>query len=134
MQIDSLKTIVFIDDECIFCNYWGNFILKNDQSNSILISPANSSFFKEIQNKYNLLPNPKETIILFHNNDIFEKSNAVIKIARLMKNWHSIIIIGYIIPKIIRDFLYDIIAKNRKSLMTDSCVIDELKQRDKYIL
>ncbi len=134
MQIDSLKTIVFIDDECIFCNYWGNFILKNDQSNSILISPASSSFFKEIQNKYTLLPNPKETIILFHNNDIFEKSNAVIKIARLMKNWHSIIIIGYIIPKIIRDFLYDIIAKNRKSLMTDSCVIDELKKRDKYIL
>ena len=81
-----------------------------------------------------LLPDPKETIILFHNNDIFEKSNAVIKIARLMKNWHSIIIISYVIPKIIRDFLYDIIAKNRKSLMTDSCVIDELKKRDKYIL
>ena len=46
-----------------------------------------------------------------------------------MKNWHSIIIIGYIIPKIIRDFLYDMTAKNRKSLMTDSCVIDELKKR-----
>ena len=58
--------------------------------------------FIKIQNKYPKLPNPKETIILFHNNDIFEKSNAVIKIARLMKNWHSIIIIGYIIPKIIR--------------------------------
>ena len=134
MQIDSLNTIVFIDDECIFCNYWGNFILKNDQSNSILISPTNSSFFKEVQNKYKLLPNPKETIILLHNNIIFEKSNAVIKIARLMKNWHSILFIGYIIPKIIRDFLYDVIAKNRKSLMTDSCVIDELKQRERYIL
>ena len=134
MQLDSLKTVVFIDDECIFCNYWGNFILKNDQSNSILISPTNSSFFEEVQNKYKLLPNPKETIILLHNNIIFEKSNAVIKIARLMKNWHSILFIGYIIPKIIRDFLYDVIAKNRKSLMTDSCVIDELKQRERYIL
>ena len=134
MQLDSLKTVVFIDDECIFCNYWGNFILKNDQSKSILISPTNSSFFEEVQNKYKLLPNPKETIILLHNNIIFEKSNAVIKIARLMKNWHSILFIGYIIPKIIRDFLYDVIAKNRKSLMTDSCVIDELKQRERYIL
>ena len=134
MQLDSLKTVVFIDDECIFCNYWGNFILKNDQSNSIFISPANSSFFKEVQNKYKLLPNPRETIILLYNNNIFEKSNAVIKIARLMKNWHSILIICYLIPKILRDFLYDVIAKNRKSLMTDSCVIDELKQREKYIL
>ncbi|MFL2580186.1 MAG: thiol-disulfide oxidoreductase DCC family protein [Parvicellaceae bacterium] len=134
MQLDSLKTIVFIDDDCIFCNYWGNFILKNDQSNSILISPSNSSIYNELQNKYNLLPNPKETIILLHNNDIFEKSNAVIKIARLMKNWQSFLIIGYIIPRFVRDFIYDVIAKNRKSLMTDSCVIDEIKQKDKYIL
>jgi predicted DCC family thiol-disulfide oxidoreductase YuxK len=134
MQLDNLKTIVFIDDDCIFCNYWGNFILKNDQSNSILISPANSSIYNELQNKYNLLPNPKETIILLHNNDIFEKSNAVIKIARLMKNWQSFLIIGYIIPRFVRDFIYDVIAKNRKSLMTDSCVIDEIKQKDKYIL
>ena len=134
MQLDSLKTIVFIDDDCIFCNYWGNFILKNDQSNSILISPSNSSIYNELQNKYNLLPNPKETIILLHNNDIFEKSNAVIKIARLMKNWQSFLIIGYIIPRFVRDFIYDVIAKNRKSLMIDSCVIDEIKQNDKYIL
>ena len=134
MQLDSLKTIVFIDDDCIFCNYWGNFILKNDQSNSILISPSNSSIYNELQNKYNLLPNPKETIILLHNNDIFEKSNAVIKIARLMKNWQSFLIIGYIIPRFVRDLIYDVIAKNRKSLMTDSCVIDEIKQKDKYIL
>ena len=134
MQLDSFKTIVFIDDDCIFCNYWGNFILKNDQSKSILISPANSSVYKELQKKFNLLPDPKETMILLHENDIFEKSNAVIKIAGLMKNWHSIIIIGYIIPNFIRDFLYDMIAKKRKSLMTDSCVIDELKKKDKYIL
>ena len=134
MQLDSLKTIVFIDDDCIFCNYWGNFILKNDQSNSILISPSNSSIYNELQNKYNLLPNPKETIILLHNNDIFEKSNAVIKIARLMKNWQSFLIIGYIIPRFVRDFIYDVIAKTRKSLMNDACVIDEIKQNDKYIL
>ena len=123
-----------VNDDCIFCNYWGNFILKNDHSNSILISPANSSIYNELQNKYNLLPNPKETIILLHNNDIFEKSNAVIKIARLMKNWQSFLIIGYIIPRFVRDLIYDVIAKNRKSLMTDSCVIDEIKQKDKYIL
>ena len=132
MQLDSLKTIVFIDDDCIFCNYWGNFILKNDQSNSILISPSNSSIYNELQNKYNLLPNPKETIILLHNNDIFEKSNAVIKIARLMKNWQSFLIIGYIIPRFVRDFIYDVIAKTRKSLMNDACVIDEIKQNDNY--
>ena len=134
MQLNSFKTIVFIDDDCIFCNYWGNFIIKNDQSKSILISPSNSSVFKELEKKFNPLPDPKKTIILFHNNHIFERSNAVIKIAGLMKNWPSFLITGYIIPRFIRDFIYDIVAKKRKSIMTDTCVIDELKQKDKYIL
>jgi predicted DCC family thiol-disulfide oxidoreductase YuxK len=60
MQLNSFKTIVFIDDDCIFCNYWGNFIIKNDQSKSILISPSNSSVFKELEKKFNPLPDPKK--------------------------------------------------------------------------
>jgi len=134
MHLDNLKTVVFIDDDCIFCNYWGNFILKNDQSKSIFVSPANSLVYKELQKKFNLLPNPKETIILLRNNDVFEKSNAVIKIASLMKSWHSFLVISYIIPIFIRDFFYDIISRNRKSIMSNSCVIDELKRKDKYVV
>ena len=76
-------TIVFIDDECIFCNFWGGYILKNDKSDSILISPSTSNMFKETKKKFKLFPNPKETIILYHNGQIYSKSLAVIKISVL---------------------------------------------------
>jgi predicted DCC family thiol-disulfide oxidoreductase YuxK len=89
--------------------------------------------FKETKKKINLFPNPKETIILLHNEKIYSKSLAVIKISVLMKNWQSIISISYIIPNFIRDFFYDMISRNRKSIMLDSCVIDELKSKDKYV-
>ena len=51
-----------------------------------------------------------------------------------MKNWQSIISLSYIIPNFIRDFIYDTISRNRKSIMMDSCVIDELKSKDKYVI
>jgi predicted DCC family thiol-disulfide oxidoreductase YuxK len=51
-----------------------------------------------------------------------------------MNNWQKIAVIGYIIPKFIRDFFYNIISRNRKNIMTDNCVIDKLKVRDKYII
>ena len=51
-----------------------------------------------------------------------------------MKNWQSIMSLSYIIPNFIRDFFYDIISRNRKSIMSDSCVIDELKEQDKYVV
>ena len=73
-------------------------------------------------------------LALFHNEIIYEKSNAVIKIAVLMRNWHSILFLSYIIPKFLRNYVYDLISKKRKSLMKDRCVIDELKKKEKYIL
>ena len=128
------STIVFIDDKCIFCNFWGKYILKNDKSNSILISPSTSNIFKETKIKFNIFPNPEETIILYHNGKIYSKSLAVIKISILIRNWQSIMLISYIIPNFVRDFFYDIISRNRKSIMSDSCVIDELKSKDKYVV
>jgi predicted DCC family thiol-disulfide oxidoreductase YuxK len=133
-MLNQNSTIVFIDDDCIFCNYWGEYIIKNDKSDSIFISPSTSNIFTETKKKFTLFPNPKETIILYHNGRIYSKSLAVIKISVLMKNWQSIMSFSYIIPKFIRDFFYDIISRNRKSIMLDSCVIDELKRKDKYIV
>ena len=63
----------------------------------------------ETKKKFKLFPNPKETIILHHNGQIYSKSLAVIKISILMKNWQSIMSLSYIIPNFIRDFFYDII-------------------------
>jgi len=125
--------IVFIDDECIFCNFWGNFIIKKDKSKSIYISSAKSDLFKKFSNRDPNLPDTKETIILIFNGKHYSKSSAVIKIATIMKSWHRIIIIGYLIPKYVRNKLYDFIAKRRKAIMKNDCEIVELKSRERFI-
>jgi predicted DCC family thiol-disulfide oxidoreductase YuxK len=125
--------VVFIDDECIFCNFWGNFIIKNDKSETIYISSANSDLFKKISNKNPILPNVKETVILIYNGKHYSKSSAIIKIATIMKSWYRILIIGYLVPQVIRDKLYDFIAKRRKEIMKNDCVIGELKSRERFI-
>lgn len=123
--------IVFIDDDCIFCNFWGNFITKNDKSNSIHISTSSSQLFIKLDN--NNLPNVEETIIFYYKEKYYSKSDAVLKIASVMKGWCLILIIGHVVPKLIRDKIYDFIAKRRKSIMNDKCVIDELRSREKFI-
>ena len=133
-MLKANSTIVFIDDDCIFCNYWGKHILKYDKSHSVFISPSVSTKFLETKKMFLSFPDPKQTIILYHNKKIYSKSSAVIKISILMKNWQMIIAVGYLIPKFLRDFFYDIISKNRKSIMSDSCIIDELKSKDRYVI
>jgi predicted DCC family thiol-disulfide oxidoreductase YuxK len=133
MPLNNSRTIIFIDDECVFCNYWGKFILKHDKSKTLYISPSSSSIFNHVKEDCEKIPNPKETIILHHQNTVYERSNAVMKIALLMRSWHSIIVIGYIFPKFLRDFIYNLISRNRKKIMKDKCVIDELKNKERYL-
>ena len=80
MPLNNSRTIIFIDDECVFCNYWGKFILKHDKSKTLYISPSSSSIFNHIKEDCEKIPNPKETIILHHQNTVYERSNAVIVI------------------------------------------------------
>ena len=51
MQVSINNPIVIIDSECIFCNYWGNFILNYDKSKRILVTIPNSNTGREILNK-----------------------------------------------------------------------------------
>jgi len=125
--------IVFIDEDCLFCNYWANYILENDRSNKIFISSSTSIEFEKIKGKYSTLPNPNETIIFLKNRDIYQKSSAVIQIGLQMKGWHKLLVTVYIIPKFIRDYFYMIISNRRKKLMKDQCEIISLKKKNKFL-
>jgi predicted DCC family thiol-disulfide oxidoreductase YuxK len=50
-----------------------------------------------------------------------------------MKSWYRILIIGYLVPQTLRDKLYDFVAKRRKEIMKNDCVIGELKSRERFI-
>ena len=129
--MDSI--IVFIDVDCIFCNYWANYILENDRSNKIFVSSSRSIEYKKIKEKFSDLPNPNKTIFFLINGIIYQKSSAVIQIGLQMKGRHKLLIIGYIIPKFIRDYFYMIISNRRKTLMKDQCKISSLKKKNKFI-
>ena len=63
MQAPVSNPIVLIDSECIFCNYWGNFILKYDKSKCILITVPNSNVGREIMNRSQDIADIEKTIL-----------------------------------------------------------------------
>ena len=50
-----------------------------------------------------------------------------------MKSWYAVLGVGYLVPKFIRNKIYDLIASRRKSIMKNDCVINELRNREKFI-
>lgn len=115
------KQKILFDGDCSFCNFWVRFITKRDNQNKFEFHSLQSKFGEEIKKKHNLIT--VDSIILVQDSKIYLKSTAALRIVRQLK-FPWILVFGcVIIPKFIRDFGYDILAKNRRKFLKDSCEI-----------
>ncbi len=129
------KPIIFFDGACNFCNNSVQFVIKNDTKEYFSFSSLQSDYAKKILSP--IYPNfiNENTLILLSNNEIYTKSTAVLHIARHLRFPFYIGYIFIIIPNFIRNFIYDIIAKNRHRLMrkNNSCAIPTQSLKNRFI-
>jgi len=135
VQAPVSNPIVLIDSECIFCNYWGNFILKYDKSKRILITVPNSNVGREIMNESQNIADIEKTILFKKEDLIHQYSDAVLQLIIQMNNIFLYpLLIGYLIPKKVRNWMYLEISKRRKKLMTNQCHVSNLRENERFIL
>jgi predicted DCC family thiol-disulfide oxidoreductase YuxK len=119
-------TLLFFDSECLFCNFWVQFILKKDKKKKIYFAPLQSSYaeqylFPIIGEKYKQF----DTLYLYQDGEVYEKSQAILKICYILDGYFRFFLIFKIIPIFILNFFYDIVAKNRHNIVTVFCTIVE---------
>tara|TARA_B100000963_G_scaffold159133_1_gene138501 strand:- start:421 stop:828 length:408 start_codon:yes stop_codon:yes gene_type:complete len=135
VQAPISNPIVLIDSDCIFCNYWGNFILKYDKSKRILITVPNSNVGREIMNESQNIADIEKTILFKKEDLIHQYSDAVLQLIIQMNNIFLYpLLIGYLIPKKVRNWMYLEISKRRKKLMTNQCHVSNLRENERFIL
>lgn len=73
-----------------------------------------------------ILPSPDlmKSVLLFDNHIFYSKSDAVLRIARFLKKPISWFYVFWVVPKFIRDRIYDFVASHRYIWFgkCDSCV------------
>lgn len=123
------KSILFYDGDCSFCNRAVNFVLKYKKSdNNIYFSSLQSNFAIKELKKHGI--NIKlDTLYYLTKNKVYDKSSASVMLARRFKFPYQLLVIFYIIPKFIRDYVYDQISKRRQKIGKPYCVVP--KEEDK---
>jgi predicted DCC family thiol-disulfide oxidoreductase YuxK len=112
-------SIIVYDGVCIFCNKFILFLVKLDKSNNLKICELQSSYGQNLLMKYNLSKSNFETIYLIHDNKVYDKSSAIIKIFSSLGKYWRLIEVLFLIPKIIRDQIYCLVAKHRHKLYSN---------------
>lgn len=106
------KPVILFDGVCNLCSGSVQFILKRDKEKKFLFASLQSGYGQNILNQSDLPTDTFNSFILFENGKIFTRSTAALKMFSQLKNWGWVKIF-WIVPKFIRDAVYNLIAKNR---------------------
>ena len=127
------NNIILFDGVCNFCDSSVNFIIDRDKKNVFKFAALQSEKGQEILDYFKLPKDDFDSFVFIENDKVFKKSSAALWIAYKLGGVWKIFYPFIIIPKFIRDFLYNLIAKNRYKLFgkKDACRIPtpELKQK-----
>ncbi len=110
---DLSHPVILFDGICNLCNASVQYVIKHDKKKLFRFASLQSSFGESVLKQYNLPVNTFNSFILLIDNKIYTRSTAALLVAKKLSGLIKLLYAFIIIPRFIRDAVYDIIAKNR---------------------
>jgi predicted DCC family thiol-disulfide oxidoreductase YuxK len=128
--------IILFDGVCNLCNGSVNFVLDRDKKKKFKFGALQSDIGKELLLKYNVQHSiGYDSVVLIKNNKIYKKSSAALEVARHLNGMWPALYVFKIIPSMIRDFVYDLISRNRYRLFgkSETCRLPEPGIKERFL-
>ncbi len=113
MEDISSKKIVLFDGVCNLCSNSVQFILKRDRKKQFLYGSLQGEFGQAMLKKYQLPATDFNSFMLIEGEKLYTKSSGALRMLKHLGGGWSLLYVFIIIPKFIRDGIYNWIAKNR---------------------
>ncbi len=128
------QKIILFDGVCNLCNGSVIFILQRERRSSFKFASIQSEAGKELLNWCGLPVDYNQAVILIDTGKTYLGSTAALKIGQTLKfPWSLLSSAGFIVPKFIRDWIYNQIATHRYQWFgqRDVCMVptESLKTR-----
>ena len=107
------ESILLFDGHCSLCNAAVDFVLKRDAKKKLLLASIQGPAGQKVLKKYQLPPSYLETLVLVEEGKLYLGSTAALRVARLLGGGWPLFYALIIIPKGLRDRIYQWIGKHR---------------------
>jgi len=125
--------IILFDGVCNLCNGAINFIIKHDPKGTFKFASLQGETGKRLLQQHQINPAETDSIVLIDKENVSVKSSAALRIAKYLDKGFPLLFGFMIVPKFIRNAVYDYIAAHRYKWFgkKESCMIPtpELKSR-----
>lgn len=129
-----MRGIILFDGVCNFCDLSVQFIIKRDPAGNFQFASLQSEISQSLLKEHEV-PENADSVVLIENGRYYLKSSAALRICRDLSGLWRLIYILIIVPKPIRDFCYDILARNRYKWFgkKDHCKVPSPEVRNRFL-
>jgi predicted DCC family thiol-disulfide oxidoreductase YuxK len=129
-----LTKIILFDGVCQFCDRSVQFIIKRDKKGHFKFASLQSDLAKQLLSQYNVAKDV-DSLVLLDGNNYYIKSTAALRICKNLSGFWKLGYLLLVIPRPFRDFVYQLIAKNRYNWFgkKEACTIPSPEMRKRFL-
>ena len=134
MATDNQHIILF-DGVCNLCNSSVQFVINHDPNHLFNYAPLQGDTAKDLLANSDSPGLDLDSVVLVEDGKVYDRSTAALRIARKLKGGWPLLYGFIIVPKFIRDGVYNWIAKNRYRWFgkKESCMIPTPELKSKFL-
>lgn len=132
---ESSHPILLFDGVCKFCSGTVVFVLRRDTAGVFRFAALQSSAGQDLLERHGLPRDQLETMVVISGGRAHTKSDAALEIAHHLPGFWASLSLLRMVPRPIRDFLYDQVARNRYRLFgkTEQCLVPTVDVRQRFL-
>ena len=122
--IQSKEHIVLIDGVCVLCSRSYHFVSARDREHRFRFIAIQEPEGRALAERHGIDPADPTTFILIEHGTAYVRSEAALRVLRELPDWGWTSVLR-IVPRVLRDGLYDLIARNRYRWFgrLDACIL-----------
>lgn len=130
----KINRVVFFDGVCNLCNFSVQFIIARDTKKIFRFAPIQSDYARKHLHNEVINEFQPDSILLLDGKKIFRKSTAILNIFRSLDKGWPLFYVFIIVPPVIRDSIYDLIARKRYKWFgkRDECMVPSNDVMDRF--
>ena len=104
--------VILYDGVCVLCSGWMRFVLQRDRDRLFRFTPIQSNYGRALAKGLGINPEDPDTNAVIWNGVAYRRSDAALRVVSLLPGWGWVRAL-YLVPRILRDAVYRLIARTR---------------------
>jgi predicted DCC family thiol-disulfide oxidoreductase YuxK len=129
------KPVILFDGECNLCSWSVQFIIKRDPRAHFRFAALQSPAGQRLIEACGAAARGADSVVLLEGASCYTRSDAALRIARRLSGAWPLLGALAVVPRPLRDRVYDAIARNRSRWFgrADACLVPTPALRDRFL-